>query len=88
MTLDALSGEESGGLFGVRLRGREDLLGFCGFVRLEGMEEPELWYALTHKAWGRGLATEAAQACTTPSRRWAWSALSPVPTHPTEPRCG
>jgi RimJ/RimL family protein N-acetyltransferase len=27
------------------------------------MEEPELWYELTHKAWGRGIATEAAQAC-------------------------
>jgi RimJ/RimL family protein N-acetyltransferase len=37
--------EEKIGLFGVRVRGREDLLGFCGFVRLEGMEEPELWYA-------------------------------------------
>jgi RimJ/RimL family protein N-acetyltransferase len=27
------------------------------------MEEPELWYELTQKAWGRGLTTEAAQAC-------------------------
>ena len=27
------------------------------------MEEPELWYELTRKAWGRGFATEAAQAC-------------------------
>jgi RimJ/RimL family protein N-acetyltransferase len=50
------------GLFGVRLRGIEELLGFCGFVRLEVMEEPELWYELTRKAWGRGLATEAARA--------------------------
>jgi ribosomal-protein-alanine N-acetyltransferase len=55
--------EEKIGLFGVRVRGREDLLGFCGFVRLGGMEEPELWYELTQKAWGRGLATEAARAC-------------------------
>jgi RimJ/RimL family protein N-acetyltransferase len=51
------------GLFGVRMRGSEDLLGFCGFVRLEGTEEPELGYELTRKAWGRGLATEAARAC-------------------------
>lgn len=29
--------EEGVGLFGVRMRGREDLLGFCGFVRLEGI---------------------------------------------------
>jgi ribosomal-protein-alanine N-acetyltransferase len=55
--------EEKIGLFGVRVRGREDLLGFCGFVRLEGMEEPELWYELTQKVWGRGIATEAARAC-------------------------
>jgi RimJ/RimL family protein N-acetyltransferase len=51
------------GIFGVRMRGREDLLGFCGFVRLGGMEEPELWYELTQEVWGRGLATEAAWAC-------------------------
>jgi RimJ/RimL family protein N-acetyltransferase len=30
------------GLFGVRLRGEELLLGFRGFLRMEGMEEPEL----------------------------------------------
>lgn len=51
------------GLFGVRLRGGENLLGFCGFVRLEGMNELELAYELTASAWGRGIATEAALAC-------------------------
>ena len=45
------------------MRGNEDLLGFCGFVRLEGMEEMELGYELTQKVWGRGLATEASRAC-------------------------
>ena len=60
---DRMFCEEKIGLFGVRLRGRKDLLGFCGFVRLEGMEEPELWYELTQKVWGRGIATEAARAC-------------------------
>ncbi len=55
--------EENIGLFGVRMRGSEDLLGFCGFVRLEGMEEPELGYELTSEVWGRGLATEASRAC-------------------------
>jgi ribosomal-protein-alanine N-acetyltransferase len=60
---DRMFSEEKIGVFGVRMRGREDLLGFCGFVRLEGMEEPELWYELTEKVWGRGIATEAAQAC-------------------------
>ena len=50
-------------LFGVRMRGSDTLLGFCGFVGLEGMEEPELGYELTRKAWGKGLATEASRAC-------------------------
>ena len=51
------------GLFGIRRRGSEDLLGFCGFVRVDGMEEPELGYELTQLAWGKGLATEASLAC-------------------------
>jgi ribosomal-protein-alanine N-acetyltransferase len=55
--------EEGLGLFGVLLRGDDTLLGFCGFVRLEGMEEPELGYELVPQAWGRCLATEAARAC-------------------------
>ena len=55
--------QEQIGLFGVRVRGSEDLVGFCGFVRLGGMEESELWYELTQMVWGRGLATEAARAC-------------------------
>jgi [ribosomal protein S5]-alanine N-acetyltransferase len=50
-------------LFGVRLRGREDLLDFCGFVCLQGMEDPELCYELTLKMWGVDIATQAAQAC-------------------------
>jgi ribosomal-protein-alanine N-acetyltransferase len=55
--------EDGLGLFGVRPRDGEELLGFCGFVRLEGMEEPELGYELTSGAWGRGIATEAVWAC-------------------------
>jgi ribosomal-protein-alanine N-acetyltransferase len=60
---DRMFSKEKIGLFGIRMRGRGDLLGFCGFVRLGGMEESELWYELTHKAWGKGIATEAAWAC-------------------------
>jgi RimJ/RimL family protein N-acetyltransferase len=55
--------EEGLGLFGVRLRGGEELLGFCGFARWEGVEEVELTYELLPELWGRGLATEAARAC-------------------------
>ena len=60
---DRMFSKEKIGLFGVRLRGREDLLGFCGFVCLQGMEEPELCYELTQKMWGGDIATQAAQAC-------------------------
>jgi ribosomal-protein-alanine N-acetyltransferase len=60
---DYMFSEEKIGVFGVRPRGSDDLLGFCGFVRLEGVEEPELWYELTQKVWGRGIATEAARVC-------------------------
>jgi ribosomal-protein-alanine N-acetyltransferase len=60
---DRMFSKERIGVFGMRMRGREDLLGFCGFVRLEGMEQSELWYELTQKVYGRGLATEAARAC-------------------------
>jgi RimJ/RimL family protein N-acetyltransferase len=42
--------EEGISLFGVRRHGSENLIGFCGFVRLEGMEEPELAYELTRGA--------------------------------------
>ena len=60
---DRMFSEGKIGVFGVRMRGSEAPLGFSGFVRLGGMEEPELWYELTQKAWGRGIATEAAWAC-------------------------
>ena len=60
---DHMFSSEGIGLFGVRMRGGEDLLGFCGFVRLEGMDEPELGYELTSEVWGRGIATEASRAC-------------------------
>ena len=55
--------EKGLGLFGIRLRGEEELLGFCGFLPLEGTGEIELVYELSAERWGRGLATEAARAC-------------------------
>ena len=58
------------GLFGVRRRGNKDLIGFCGFVRLEGMEAPELAYELTQGAWGEGLATEVSRACQRRHTTW------------------
>jgi ribosomal-protein-alanine N-acetyltransferase len=55
--------EEGLDLFGICLRSSEELVGFCGFARWEGMEEVELTYELLPELWGRGLVTEAARAC-------------------------
>lgn len=43
---------------------REDdrLLGHCGLKPWPGSSEIEVFYALERRAWGRGLATEAARA--------------------------
>lgn len=49
------------GLFGIKERGREALIGFCGFFVVEGVGEPELTYGLLPAYWGRGYATEAAR---------------------------
>ena len=51
------------GLFGIRLRGEKALLGFCGFLPLEGTGEIELAYELAPQWWGQGLAFEAAREC-------------------------
>jgi [ribosomal protein S5]-alanine N-acetyltransferase len=51
------------GLFGVRLRGAEELVGLCGLRWEEGIGDMEIMYCLLPELWGRGLATEAAQAC-------------------------
>lgn len=50
-------------LFGIRLRGEEELLGICGFRSLENSGEIELAYELSPEWWGRGLTTEASRAC-------------------------
>ena len=40
-----------------------EIVGSCGFARPHGTEEIELGYLLARKHWGRGFATEAADAC-------------------------
>jgi len=39
-----------------------EAIGFCGFMRRDEDPEPELMYGFAPRAWGRGLATEAARA--------------------------
>lgn len=40
-----------------------ETIGSCGFARPHGTDEIELGYLLAQKHWGKGFATEAAQAC-------------------------
>jgi len=40
-----------------------EIIGSCGFARPHGTEEIELGYLLARKYWGKGFATEAAEAC-------------------------
>lgn len=39
------------------------IVGSCGFARLAGSKEIELGYLFACRAWGKGYATEAAEAC-------------------------
>jgi len=50
------------GRLAIILRDNEELIGFCGIKFLPELGLNELGYRLKKKYWGRGLATEAAQA--------------------------
>lgn len=53
------------GLWAVILKESGNLIGDCGLVvqEIDGVEEVEIGYHIRRDLWGRGLATEAAQAC-------------------------
>lgn len=56
-------------LLTLRLRGREEFLGYCGLVvGRSTIDEPELAYELLRSAHGRGYATEAAAAVVAAAR--------------------
>ena len=50
------------GIWAVVEKANGELAGWCGLARLDGTEEVEVGYGLGRRAWGRGLATEAARA--------------------------
>ncbi len=50
------------GQWTIRSRGRDELIGFCGFRPAEWDAAPELLVGLMEQWWRRGLATEAAMA--------------------------
>ena len=50
------------GFWGVRERGGEELIGFCGLRYVEPGADVEILYGIDPPLWGRGYATEAARA--------------------------
>jgi len=50
------------GLWAVRQKGEEPILGFCGYWFFHDPPELELLYGIATEEWGGGLATEAARA--------------------------
>jgi RimJ/RimL family protein N-acetyltransferase len=50
------------GLWAVRLRGDERLIGFSGYRSFFDPPELQLLYGLDPRSWGQGIATEAARA--------------------------
>ena len=50
------------GFWGVRERGKEDLVGFVGLRFVEPGDDVEILYGIAPPLWGRGYATEAARA--------------------------
>lgn len=55
--------EERGfGLLAVEPVAGGEVMGICGLVRREGLDGPDLGYALLPRYWGCGYAAEAAQA--------------------------
>jgi RimJ/RimL family protein N-acetyltransferase len=53
------------GLWALILKQTSKLIGDCGLVvqEVDGVEEIEIGYHIRRDLWGKGLATEAAQAC-------------------------
>ena len=51
------------GRLAVELKGENKFIGFTGLKYLEDMDEVDLGYRFMKAYWGKGIATESAQAC-------------------------
>lgn len=51
------------GRFAVELKETGKVIGFCGVKYLPEIDLPEVGYRYLKKYWGRGIGTEAAEAC-------------------------
>lgn len=65
--------EHGFGLWGVFLKGSDEMIGQCGITMQEygAAQVPEIGYLLSHSHWHKGYATEAAAAC----REYGFSTL-------------
>jgi len=50
------------GLWATVLRESGEVIGICGLVKREGLEDADVGYAFLERAWGKGYAQEAAAA--------------------------
>ena len=50
------------GLWAMVSKAGGELVGMCGLVRREGLDHPDIGYALLERFWNQGFAVEAAQA--------------------------
>jgi ribosomal-protein-alanine N-acetyltransferase len=50
------------GLWRVDLKATGEAIGICGLVKRDGLEHPDVGYALLERFWGRGYASEVAEA--------------------------
>jgi RimJ/RimL family protein N-acetyltransferase len=69
-----LYASEGFGRYGVRLKVSGEYIGDVGFFRsvVNGNEEIDLGYIIDRRYWGKGYATEAAQACVDLAREQVW----------------
>lgn len=51
------------GLWAVTIKEENTVIGYCGYLFLDGTPEIELAYGMARAHWGKGFATEAACAC-------------------------
>jgi ribosomal-protein-alanine N-acetyltransferase len=51
------------GFWAVSVKEQNTVLGYCGYMLLDGTPEIEIAYGIARAHWGKGFATEAARAC-------------------------
>lgn len=50
------------GMYAVELKDTGEMIGVCGLLKREGLDDPDIGYAYLPKYWGKGYASEAASA--------------------------